>query len=110
MLRRSPGPPSVAGRQHGARTCERAVRVPVAEAVLQRTVFERDVFYFCRLWLGRPGANLRLRVGLVVEVFEKEEEHDGVHADPPDERSRVVAVDEQQLEGVHHDTHELDHL
>lgn len=49
----------------------------------------------------------RFRVGLVVEVFEEEEEHDGVHADPPDEGAGVVAVDEQQLERVHHYTYEL---
>lgn len=33
-----------------------------------------------------------------------------MHADPPDEGFRVVAVDEEQLEGVHHDGDELDHL
>jgi len=31
-----------------------------------------------------------------------------VHADPPDEGLRVVAVDEKQLEGVYHDQNELD--
>lgn len=50
---------------------------------------------------------LRFGVGLVVEVFEKEEEHDGVHADPPDESARVVAFDEQQLECMHHNADEL---
>lgn len=33
-----------------------------------------------------------------------------MHSDPPDECFRVVAVDEQQLEGVHHDSDKLDHL
>lgn len=47
------------------------------------------------------------RVGLVVEVFEEEEEHNGVHSDPPDECARVVAVDEQQLERVYHYTYKL---
>ena len=49
----------------------------------------------------------RRRVRLVVEVFKEEEEHDGVHSDPPDESTRVVTVDEQQLERVHHYTYEL---
>lgn len=31
-----------------------------------------------------------------------------MHANPPDERLRVVAIDEEQLEGVHHDQDELD--
>lgn len=49
-------------------------------------------------------------VGALVELVEQEEEHDGVHADPPDERARVVAVDEEQLEGVYHDGDKLQHL
>lgn len=53
---------------------------------------------------------LVLDVGLLVEVGEQEIEHEGVHADPPDESSRVVALGEQQLEGVGHHEHELDHL
>lgn len=52
----------------------------------------------------------RFRVLLFVEFLEQEEEHDRVHADPPDKRFRVVAVDEQQLERVDHDCQELDHL
>lgn len=51
----------------------------------------------------RPG----LPVGLPVEVSEEEEEHDGVHADPPHEGLRVVAVDEEQLERVQHYEHKL---
>lgn len=47
-------------------------------------------------------------VRVLVELVEQEEEHDGVHSDPPDERLRVVAVDEEQLERVHHDGHKLD--
>jgi hypothetical protein len=31
-----------------------------------------------------------------------------VHADPPDESSWIVAVDEQELESVNHDSDELD--
>lgn len=49
----------------------------------------------------------RLAVGLVVEVLEEEEEHDCVHADPPDEGTRVLALDEQQLERVRHYADEL---
>lgn len=62
---------------------------------------------------GFSGGCLSPLVGFVrrlVELVEQEEEHDGVHSDPPDEGSRVVAVDEQQLEGVHHDCDKLDHL
>lgn len=33
-----------------------------------------------------------------------------MHADPPDERPRVVAVDEEQLECVHHNRDKLHHL
>jgi len=47
---------------------------------------------------------------LIVELLEQEEEHDGVHADPPHESFRVIAVDEQQLEGVDHYGQELHHL
>jgi hypothetical protein len=46
-------------------------------------------------------------VGLIVEFFEKEEEHDGVHADPPNEGFRVVAFGEEELESVEHDSDEL---
>lgn len=49
-------------------------------------------------------------VRLLVEVGEEEVEHDRVHADPPDEGLRVVAVDEKQLEGVDHHQDELHHL
>lgn len=47
---------------------------------------------------------------MFVKLLEKEEEHHGVHADPPDERFRVIAVDEQQLECVNHDSQKLQHL
>lgn len=53
---------------------------------------------------------LLLLVALLVEFLEQEEKHDGVHADPPDERLRVVAFDEEQLEGVDYDGDELHHL
>jgi hypothetical protein len=46
-------------------------------------------------------------VGLIVEFFEQEEEHDGVHADPPYEGFRVVAFGEEELESVEHDSDEL---
>jgi len=47
---------------------------------------------------------------LLIEFFEQEEEHDGVHANPPDKCLRVVAVDEQKLERMDHDRQELQHL
>jgi len=52
----------------------------------------------------------RFRVLLLVKLLKQEEEHNGVHADPPDESLRVVAVDEEQLERVQHDGQELQHL
>jgi len=48
-----------------------------------------------------------LLVTLLIELLEQEEEHDGVHADPPDERLWIVALDEEQLEGMDHDCDEL---
>lgn len=42
-----------------------------------------------------------------VEFVEQEEEHESMHSDPPDERPRIVALDEQQLERMHHDRDEL---
>lgn len=59
-----------------------------------------------RIFCATYAILLRLIRGLV-EFVEQEQEHDGVHADPPDKRLRVVALDEQQLERVHHDRHEL---
>lgn len=46
-------------------------------------------------------------VGLIVEFFEQEEEHNSVHSDPPNEGFRVVAVNKQKLEGVEHDSNKL---
>jgi hypothetical protein len=51
--------------------------------------------------------SLLLLVRLLVEVGEEEVEHDGVHSNPPDKGTGVVAVGEKQLEGVEHDHHEL---
>lgn len=49
-----------------------------------------------------------LEVSLFVEVWEEMVEEHCVHADPPDEGTRVVAVDEKQLERVQEYQHELD--
>jgi len=46
-------------------------------------------------------------VGCLVELVEEEEEHDSVHSDPPDKCLRIIAIDEEQLESVHHDQYEL---
>ena len=46
-------------------------------------------------------------VSLFVEVWEQMVKEHGVHADPPNERARVVTVDEQQLERVQEHQHEL---
>lgn len=46
-------------------------------------------------------------VGCLVELVEKEEEHHSMHSDPPNKCLRIIAIDEEQLEGVHHDQYEL---
>lgn len=46
-------------------------------------------------------------VGLFVEFLEQEEEHNCVHANPPNEGSRVVTIDKQKLESVKHDENKL---
>lgn len=53
------------------------------------------------------GLALDRRVLGLVEVAEKEQEHDAVQADPHHERVRIVALAEQQLELVCEDRHEL---
>lgn len=50
---------------------------------------------------------LALDVGLLVEVGEEEVEHDWVQTDEPDEGLGVVALHEEELEGVDHHQHEL---
>lgn len=49
-------------------------------------------------------------VSFLVEVWEQAEEADGVTADVVSQSFGVVAVDEEELEGVDHDKAELDHL
>lgn len=51
-----------------------------------------------------------LFVRMLVEIVEQDVEHDRVHQDEPDERLRVVTLDEQQLDRVyeHHDELHLD--
>lgn len=53
------------------------------------------------------GGGSLLAVGVLVEVGEEEPEENRVESDPPHEASRVVAVSEEQLEGVHKDGDEL---
>ena len=92
------GVPSPRGRLAGA-VRHSAVRLAVAVpdlVVLLQAVRQRP-----------PPLQL---VILLVELVEQEEEHGRVQADPPYERLRVVAVDEEQLERVDHHHHELDHL
>lgn len=48
-----------------------------------------------------------LSVGFFVEFVEQEEEHDSVHADPPNKCTWIVAVDEEKLESMEHDQDEL---
>jgi hypothetical protein len=49
-----------------------------------------------------------LLVSLFVEFIEEEEKHDSMHANEPYKCTRVVAVDEQQLEGMYHNCYKLD--
>lgn len=44
------------------------------------------------------------------EVPEQEPEEDGVEPDPPHEAAWIVALPEQQLEGMDENRHELHHL
>lgn len=46
-------------------------------------------------------------IGVLVEFIEQEEEHHSMHADPPNKRLWIIAIDEEQLESVHHDQHKL---
>lgn len=55
------------------------------------TTYSIDIYFICRF----------------VKFVEQKEEHDGVHANPPDERSWIVAVNEQQLECMNHNSYEL---
>jgi hypothetical protein len=48
-----------------------------------------------------------LLVRLFVEVREEEVEHNSVHSNPPDEGTRVVAIGEEKLEGVEHNSNKL---
>lgn len=90
------------GRRHAAVARGRSVAVQQGEGGGRGRSFP--------LIAGGLGASLVRFVRVLVELVEQEEEHDGVHSDPPDERLRVVAVDEEQLERVHHDGDKLDHL
>jgi hypothetical protein len=49
-----------------------------------------------------------LLVSLFVEFIEEEEEHDSMHANEPHKCTRVVAINEQQLEGMYHNRYKLD--
>lgn len=44
---------------------------------------------------------------MLIEFLEEEEEHDGVHSNPPHKGLRVVAVDEEKLESMKHNENEL---
>jgi len=56
------------------------------------------------------GASFLVLVGFLVEVGEEAEEENSMATDPPNKGLGVVAVDKEQLEGVHHNSDELDHL
>lgn len=52
-------------------------------------------------------ARLGVLVAALVKIGEEAEEEDAVTADPPDKGLGVVAIDEEQLESVHHNGDEL---
>lgn len=52
-------------------------------------------------------ARLGVLVAALVKIREEAEEEDAVTADPPDKGLGVVAIDEEQLESVHHNGDEL---
>lgn len=55
--------------------------------------------------------NLFVVVGLLVEIREQEIEQDGMGSNEVCEVNGIVAVVlKEQLEGMHHDQHKLDHL
>lgn len=58
------------------------------------------VFFYLYLFL-------LLVIRLVVKLFEEEEEHYSMHSNPPDKGTRIVAVDEEKLEGMDHNSYEL---
>ena len=47
-------------------------------------------------------------VGLFVELFEEEEEHNSMHSNPPHEGFWIIAVNEEKLESMSHNCNELD--
>lgn len=46
-------------------------------------------------------------IGLFVEFIKQKEEHDGMHANPPNESFRIITVNEKQLEGMNHNSDKL---
>lgn len=48
-----------------------------------------------------------LDVGLFVEVRKEIVEENGVHSNPPNKSTRIVAVDKQKLESVDEHQHKL---
>ena len=84
-----------------------AVAVPIAGAAIRVSVTVPIGFQS----IGSSGnARLGVLVAALVKIGEEAEEEDAVTADPPDKGLGVVAIDEEQLESVHHNGDELNHL
>lgn len=49
-------------------------------------------------------------VRLSIELSEQKKEHNSMHSDPPDKGFWIVAINEQQLEGMEHNQNELNLL
>lgn len=77
-------------------TC-RSIGVPIAVSIRHSVSFQ-SLPSFAAL------------VGFFVEVREEAEKEHSMATDPPNKSLGVVAVDKEQLEGVHHNGDELDHL
>jgi len=96
-----------------------AVAMSVAQAVAQAVSFAQSVAvsvgHSVAMTVGHSVSLQRLAgfvalVGSLVEVGEEAEEEYSMTTDPPNKRLGIVAVDKEQLEGVHHNGDELDHL
>lgn len=84
-----------------------AVAVSIAGAAIRVSVTV-PIGFHC---IGSSGnARLGVLVATLVKIGEEAEEEDAVTADPPDKGFGVVAIDEEQLESVHHNGDELNHL
>lgn len=84
-----------------------SVAVPIASAAIRISVTVPIGFQAIR---SRGNARFGVLVAALVKIGEETEEEDAVASDPPNKGLGVVAIDEEQLERVHHNGDELNHL